>query len=230
MRQLERFFVTKDTSSGTASYVLPNAVGSTGKVITVKLISGGNLLTITSSGGTIDGATSFKMFTTNDNVTFISDGTDWKIIAENVNSGVSIQGLTGNSNVTLAATGVARTISELTRNKVDPLGQFSNGVFTAARTGRWMITWEAAPFFSSAAAANYADMQLIPSTGVGCYTRNYSAQVNNGIYLGIVSKIFSLTAGDTVTFKVTANYASGSAGLFGTNDEYNNVSILRISN
>lgn len=225
--------ILANTSGGAFTLTLPTAVGNTGKIFRIKLATAGNILTIaTTSSQTIDvaGATTLKMATLNDFVTLMSDGSNWKIVDESINGSVSIQGLTSNASVTLAASGTARTITELTGNAVDPLGQFSSGVFTATRGGRYLFSCSFAPYFSNVSASNFSDILLVPSSGFGIVGRAIPQQISNGLASNTISKVFNLAAGATVTVKVSASYGAGTATLYGTDPEFSSLSIVRVGN
>jgi hypothetical protein len=73
---------------GTANCYLPDATTSTGRIITVKLMSvsydfndgTGTRVNIQASYGNIDGLSSYGIVTQYDSQTFQSDGTNWNII------------------------------------------------------------------------------------------------------------------------------------------------------
>lgn len=74
--------VLADTSGGAWTLTIPTAVGNTGKQYHIKKTTNdGNILTITPTAGSIDGATSFYLCFQYDWVILKSDGTNWYIIA-----------------------------------------------------------------------------------------------------------------------------------------------------
>jgi hypothetical protein len=67
------------TGSGTFTFTLPTAVGTTGKPYTIKNIGTG-IITIACNGAqTIDGVATYVIRTTNNGVTIISDGSNWQV-------------------------------------------------------------------------------------------------------------------------------------------------------
>jgi hypothetical protein len=75
--------VTCDVSSTAITVQLPLASSFTGKIYTIKHVSGPiltNPITITSSGGTIDGLTTIVVSQTKSTTRVSSDGTGWQII------------------------------------------------------------------------------------------------------------------------------------------------------
>jgi hypothetical protein len=68
-----------DSSGGSITLTLP--AHSSGKVVTVKKTdSSGNTVTVTGATGNVDGASNYILYSQNESVTVISDGTNWFII------------------------------------------------------------------------------------------------------------------------------------------------------
>lgn len=76
--------ILADTSGGAWTLSLYTAVGNTGKILRIKkTTSDFSALTIDpNSTETIDGSTTYLVYLQNDEVTLVSDGSNWKIISE----------------------------------------------------------------------------------------------------------------------------------------------------
>jgi glutaminase len=75
--------VKVDVTAGAVAVLLPAAAGVAGEIFTVKHAAGTiatNSITVTSSGGTIDGGASIIMLQTLSTTRVSSDGTNWLVI------------------------------------------------------------------------------------------------------------------------------------------------------
>jgi hypothetical protein len=74
--------IIADATGGAFTVTLPSAASTTGQVYDIKRInSGGNKVTVAASGGAmIDGAASVQLTIQYENISMISDGTDWHIL------------------------------------------------------------------------------------------------------------------------------------------------------
>lgn len=70
-------------NAATLTATLPTAVGITGRIYTVKLITASTGTVATTSAQTIDGAASYSLTANHKYVTVVSDGANWQITANN---------------------------------------------------------------------------------------------------------------------------------------------------
>lgn len=75
--------ILSNTASGAITLTLPDATTMTGKILSIKQLSGANKTTInTTSSQTIDSVTSRKMGTYGDFLRVVSDGANWKVMSD----------------------------------------------------------------------------------------------------------------------------------------------------
>lgn len=73
-------FVLADTSGGGWTLTLPSAVANAyGSIMVKKISTDGNLLTVVTAGGNIDGELTSGIWNPHDSVMFTSDATNWWI-------------------------------------------------------------------------------------------------------------------------------------------------------
>jgi hypothetical protein len=74
------YTILADASSASFTITILNAVGNSGRIFVIKKINSANIVTVATSGGTIDGDSTVSMSDLNDSITVQSDGTNWYII------------------------------------------------------------------------------------------------------------------------------------------------------
>lgn len=78
--------VAKDNyivATASVNITLPNAIGNTGSIKTIKRSTSAGLVTVnTTAGQTIDGSSTYNLSNNNDFITVISDGANWQIVAK----------------------------------------------------------------------------------------------------------------------------------------------------
>lgn len=204
------YSVSYDTSGGIATLTLPTAVGVTGQVYKIKLVTAGNILTIaTTSSQTIDGLTTYKMGTAGDSLEVHSNGANWIVDVFNIQAGISYYGIpTGSVNSSF-------NIATLPTKSVDPLSLYSGGLFTAKYPGSYSICAAIAlngTFVSNSTLTSFAIFinggQAITTANIATATNGTSDRVcvnNYGVAAGSTIAIETQTAGASPTFNGNAD-------------------------
>lgn len=132
---LTDYMDTVEVTATGKTITLPTAVGRTGKIFTIKITSTGSATVATTGGQTIDGFTTFSIQGKNNFVSVISNGANWKVVANSVNHyTVTAIDLTADLSMdVIEITGATKTVTLPTA--VGIVGKAFTIKLTAASTG-----------------------------------------------------------------------------------------------
>jgi len=83
-----------DTTAAGFTVTLPDPAATTPKqLMAVKKVAAGNILTVATAAGNIDGVATVAIAGLNDSTIFQSDGTNWKILANSISFGKTLEWL-----------------------------------------------------------------------------------------------------------------------------------------
>ena len=141
---------------------------------------------------------------------------------------------TNSAGTAYSATTVNFTVPFATK-VYDSHNAFSSNIFTAPISGRYRITSQVSPIYTSVSAGNDIHDLFIITTGTldttGTWARSYypGNAPNSSINSFCVSNTYYLLAGETLKITATASYSAGAVSLH-TDARMNYISIERVGN
>jgi len=191
--------ILADATGGSFTITLPTAVGNTGKVYKLKKTNASNAVTIDGNGAqTIDGYADIDMVALNDEITIISDGTNWQVTDWGIVVALRVGATSSNFNTT-EATQVYGTVTTDTHNG------YSAGTYTVVYSGFYEIVAQGAPGGTLTTTQNAVLKIRINGSTVAQNAVNGNG-ANTNVYPHISDKRF-LFAGDTVDVRGIASAA-----------------------
>jgi hypothetical protein len=198
--------VLVDASGGNVTITLPNAVGISGKIFSIKKIdSTANIVTVaTTSSQTIDGKNTSLLGIQNNVLMIQSNDLDW-IVISNYNR-LPFAQISDSTDQSVAASGA---ISDITLNQNDLLvgilhsTTVNNHQITIVEPGIYQISAIAQIGRSSAITAGTHNIWILKN-GVNIENSNiktYMPATLAATNIGVINNILSLDAGDIISFQ-----------------------------
>lgn len=219
-------FVNWDTSGGTGTATIPTAVGNTGVVFQIGLKTAGNLLTLnTTSSQTIGGLASgvIKIGVANDNITIISDGTNWQIIEWGITFAARYTSCTS----TVSTTANSPSTATFTTLDYDPFSAYSSGTLTIPFPGKYQIN--AGILISASFIVNQSANLFIVKGGTNISEATCEAASTTVATLGaLLGDTINCATGDAITIGISS---TGTTPAVSNANIYRNFfSIVRVGN
>lgn len=215
-----------DTSSGAYIATLPTAIGNSGKRLTFKKTTNDlNTLTVKGNGAdTVDGSNTVLVYSQNDSIAVVSDGSNWKI-TDCISASVNMRAETPTGTPPSSSTQIVfPTVS------FDSHGAYnsSTGTYTVPTPGVYRVS-SSICIDGTFAAGNASEIHLMKnSTGFGFF-RNDQGGNFTGLCTSASATIKALQ-GDTFSVKFFTD-ASGPTYYSGANTNHgNNFCVERIGN
>lgn len=216
-------------SAASTTQTLPAATGVTGRIYTIKNTATGSATTIASSGGTINGATTYILSNANDSVEVQSDGTNWHIISGNNTYPLILVDARRTTAFTLGAVAVLPYNNAITN--VGTAYNTTTGVFTAPAAGMYEISAAENVNLAAATSGDFY-IEIYNVTGAASVQQVWNGDTNDtgGTAFRastLVTRKITLTAGQQISIR-TATNSGGAKTINTTNATANTLQITRL--